>query len=192
MPDDKLDGGGPPQLICSKSPWQTVKIDGGFMSQTRLCKADERRGGQPERQLSPLHQWKKKSPTRVGASSFLIHLILPWIPTPWTESDSPSSGYKSRQQEWLPRPSKILLVDRSGETTCIFPRVSDTLFERKCQNGTCRNDAELTKSGLKPHGSLTPGLECQVTGQGAHGLPLTPQTRLSLPFSCCCCATFTT
>ena len=122
----------------------------------------------------------------------LLHLILPWIPTPWTESDSPSSGYKSRQQEWLPRPSKILLVDRSGETTCIFPRVSHTLFERKCQNGTCRNDAELTKSGLKPHGSLTLGLECQVTGQGAHGLPLTPQTRLSLPFSCCCCATFTT
>ena len=190
MPGDKLDGGGPPQLIYSKSPWRTVKIGGGFMSQTRLCKADERRGG--SRSVSSL-LWKKKSPTRVDASSLLIHLVLPWTPTPWTESDSPSSGYKSRQQEWLPRPSKILPVDRSGETTCVFPRVSDTLFEKKCQNGTCRNDAELTKSGLKLHGSSTPGLERQVTGRGAHGLPLTPEPRLSLPFFfCCCCATFTT
>lgn len=148
-------------------------------------------GGRPECQLSPWHPWKKKSPARVDASSLLTHLILPWIPTPWTESDSPNSGCKPRHWEWSPGPSGVLLVGHSGETTCVFARVSDTLFERKCQNQTCRNDAELTKSGLKIHTSLKSGLERQATGQGAHGLPRAPQARLSLPLSCCCCAPFT-
>lgn len=59
MPDDKLDGGGPPQLIYSESPWRTVETDAGFMCQTRLCKADERRrwaAGVSALSLAPLEK----------------------------------------------------------------------------------------------------------------------------------------